>query len=286
MKRNFSRRDFLKKGLKTFLSVAGVIIGSGFYARNIEPYWLSITHHKISHSLIPQTFSGIKILQFSDTHLGFHYQLKDLLKTVSVINELQPDIVVFTGDLLDKPDQFSEQKNTIEILKAVKAPLGKYSVYGNHDHGGYGTEHYAKIMKESGFTLLKNSNQPITYQNEKIIIAGIDDPMLGNPNWEQTLSAQTNNHFCLLLSHAPDLADFAQTQGVSMQLSGHSHGGQVKLPLFGPLMKPLFANNYYEGMYDLNSLTLYVNRGLGTTRLPIRLLSRPEISIFTLIKKD
>ena len=286
MKRDFSRRDFIKKGLKTFFSVAGVIIGGGFYAKNIEPYWLSITHHKISHKLIPDAFNGIKILQFSDTHLGFHYQLKDLLKTVHVINDLQPDIVVFTGDLLDKPNQFFEQKNTTAILKTVRAPLGKYSVYGNHDHGGYGTEHYAKIMKDSGFTLLKNSNQPITYQNEQIIIAGIDDPMLGNPDWKQTLSGQTDNQFCLLLSHAPDLADFAQSQGVSLQLSGHSHGGQVKIPLFGPLMKPLFANNYYEGMYNLNPLKLYVNRGLGTTRLPIRLFSRPELSTFTLEKKD
>lgn len=284
MKRDFSRRDFIKKGIKTFCSLAGFIIGSSFYAKNIEPFWLSITHHEILHPLIPKGFNGIKIVQFSDTHLGFHYQLNDLLKAVHVINDLQPDIVVFTGDLLDNPNQFTEQEQTIAILKEVKAPLGKYSVYGNHDHGGYGTENYARIMKESGFLLLKNSYRNIHYQNEQLTIAGIDDPMLGNPDWRQTLPQQRGNSFCLLLSHAPDLANKAQKLGVSLQLSGHSHGGQVKLPFFGPLMKPLFAHDYYEGMYDLAPLILYVNRGLGTTRLPVRLLSRPEISIFTLIK--
>lgn len=286
MKRDFSRRDFIKKGLKTLFSLAGLMIGSGFYARNIEPFWLSITHHEILHLSIPKGFNGIKVLQFSDTHLGFHYQLSDLQKAVQVINDLQPDIVVFTGDLLDNPNQFHEQNQTIAILKEVKAPLGKYSVYGNHDHGGYGTENYARMMKESGFILLKNSSRNINYQNEQITIAGIDEPMLGNPDWEQTLSQHKDNQFCLLLSHAPDLANVAQKHGVSLQLSGHSHGGQVKLPLFGPLMKPLFAHNYFEGLYNLAPLTLYVNRGLGTTRLPIRLLSRPEISLFTLIRKD
>ena len=285
MQHKRSRRNFLKNAITTLFSFMGVLLGSGFYVRYIEPFWLSITNHTITHKLIPPSFDGIKILQFSDTHIGFQYQIQDLEKTVQTINHLQPDIVVFTGDLLDRPDEFYDQNEIISTLSKIMAPLGKYSVYGNHDHGGYGTENYAMMMKESGFELLRNGNRIINYRNEQIMIAGIDDPVLGTPKWKQTLFDLTNQQFCLLLSHAPDLADQAKHYNVALQLSGHSHGGQVKIPLVGSFMMPIFAKKYYEGMYDLSPLLLYVNRGLGTTRMPIRLLARPEISIFTLKTK-
>lgn len=281
--KKITKRTFIKKSVTTILTLTGLGFGSRYYAENIEPFWLDITHHTISHKHIPNGFSGMKIVQFSDTHLGFQYDLKHLESAVVKINNLKPDVIVFTGDLLDIPDQFNELHEISPILKKLEAPLGKYCIFGNHDHGGNGSSSYKLIMEESNFTLLQNSNRKITLSNEEFIyIAGIDDAMLGFPQWEETLQNIPKEAYSILLSHAPDFADRANEESVDLQLSGHSHGGQVQIPLIGALVTPPFAKRYYEGMYNLTNVQLYVNRGLGTTRLPYRFLSRPEISVFTL----
>jgi len=285
MNHPISRRNFLKNLFLSLLTLIGITTSGVLYARKIEPNWLSITSHNISSKLIPKSFNNVTILQFSDTHVGFQYQLKNLRKTVKIINQLRPDIVVFTGDLIDQPLEFSEQAQVqiSRILSQIQAPLGKYAVYGNHDYGGYGKNFYQTIINQSEFTLLTNANDYIyNEQNESIRIAGIDDPIFGSPNFEQTFQHIKKNEFCIFLSHAPDLADEASKYPVTLQLSGHSHGGQIQIPLLGPLITPSYAENYLEGMYNIDGIKLYVNRGLGTTRLPLRFLSRPEISLFTL----
>lgn len=283
MNKKMTKRSFIKKTIASILTITSFGISSRAYAEYIEPYWIDITHHTISNKLLPKGFSGTKIVQFSDTHLGFQYNLKQLKKTVKKINDLNPDIVVFTGDLMDKPDDYNNQDVISNLLFQIQAPLGKFCIYGNHDHGGNGTSAYEKIMSDSGFVLLQNTNATVVNQEkEKIYIAGIDEPMLGSPEWETTFNDITDSEYCVLLAHAPDFADRAHEYPVILQISGHSHGGQVRVPILGALITPPFAKKYIEGMYEVSSLKLYVNRGLGTTRLPLRFLSRPEITTFTL----
>jgi uncharacterized protein len=288
MKTKMSRRRFLKKGFGTLLTGIVAIGGGGFYAREIEPKLLTIKQHSITHPMIPSGFNGFKILQFSDTHIGFQYDLPQLKELVNKINALKPDIILFTGDLMDTPNQYAEINLIAPILKNLQAPFGSFAIYGNHDHGGYGSDLYRNVMKEAGFTLLLNEAQQISLlTNESLYIAGIDDAMLGMPDIQGTLETIPDNGYTILLSHAPDLADQAAGIGnVHLQLSGHSHGGQIQIPFLGAIIKPPFAKKYYEGFYQIgqtsNPLTLYVNRGLGTTRLPFRFLSPPEITLFTL----
>lgn len=283
MTKKMTRRSFLKKASASLLALAGAGIGSRFYAERIEPYWVDIINHTITDSHIPNRFSGTTLVQFSDTHLGFQYQLKDLQKTITAINGLAPDIVVFTGDLVDKPDHYESAGRLIPLLREIRAPLGKFCVFGNHDHGGNGTSLYQKTMEDSGFTVLRNANAVITNADEEsIYIAGIDEPMLGTVNWEDSTASIPKEAYSILLSHAPDLADRAKDEGFSLQLSGHSHGGQIRIPFIGALITPPFAKKYSEGMYQLTDMQLYVNRGLGTTRMPLRFLARPEITVFTL----
>lgn len=286
MENKFNRRTFLKTVFDALLAMIGAGVGGVIYAHNIEPSLLDLQSIEIKHPLIPKSFDGVRIVQFSDTHLGFQYNLSQLKKLIQTINGLQADLVFFTGDLMDEPNKYQEITKIGPILKELYAPLGKFSIYGNHDHGGYGSQLYKQIMMEAGFTLLVNQSVPIEiYNGDCIYLIGIDDAMLGRPDFKLALKQVPHHVFKILLSHAPDLADRAVHYNIQWQLSGHSHGGQVKLPLVGPLIIPPYAKKYPEGYYLVsgpNRLHLYVNRGLGTTRLPFRFMAKPELTIFTL----
>lgn len=280
------RRTFLKSAFGTVLSFLALGSGGYFYANRIEPALLEINLLEIKHPLIPQSFDGIKIVQFSDTHLGFHYTVKQFKTLVKKINQLQPDLIFFTGDLMDEPNKFAEINKILPILQELNAPLGKYCIFGNHDHGGYGSDIYRNLMELSNFTVLLNESRPIIQKDGSFInLIGIDDRMLGRPNLDLAQKQVPNGVFKMLLSHAPDVADEAVNYQIHWQLSGHSHGGQVKIPFVGALVIPPFAQNYPEGLYSIGEndpLSLYVNRGIGTTRLPFRFMAKPELTVFTL----
>lgn len=281
--KKISRRKFLKKSLKSILLVSGVALGGYSYFKYIEPKWIEICKYHLKHPLIPKSFHQLKIVQFSDTHIGFHFPMEHFSKIVDQITQLEPDLLIFSGDLIDDPLSFDQYLQTEMILKQLDAPLGKYAVFGNHDHGGYGTERYSTLMERSGFQLLLNESVTVSNQGERICLIGIDDAMLGRPNLEKATRSINDNTYNILISHAPDLADQVASFPIHLQLSGHSHGGQVQLPFLGPLITPPFAEKYVEGFYEItNDFLLYVNRGLGTTRLPYRCFSRPEITIFQL----
>jgi predicted MPP superfamily phosphohydrolase len=283
--KDITRRTFLK-GL--FASLAGTLLaafGGYGYARYIEPRLIQTTEVEISSTKLPSSFSGVRIVQFSDIHLSEEYSIDQLVKIVNKINQLSPDVIFFTGDLIDKPNQYGYLHQISPVLRRLKAPLGKYAIYGNHDHGGYGTAVYKTIMKDSNFKLLKNRGERISLlDGSSVFVAGIDDMMLGRPDFNQTFTDAGSRLFTILLAHEPDAALEAKQHSVDLQLSGHSHGGQVQLPFYGPLITPPYASIYTEGLYEVDSMKLYVNRGLGTTRLPYRFFSVPEITVFTLIK--
>lgn len=281
MKKNITRRSFIKKSLGSILALSGIGIGGRYYTHEVEPKWLEINTIAISNPLIPKGFSGLRIVQFSDTHLGFQFQLSDLESATEKINALRPDLIFFTGDLMDAPNQYPFHKEIVPALKRLKAPMGKFCIFGNHDHGGYGSEIYSRIMQQAGFQVLCNSNTKITLLNgDNLYIAGLDDAMLGKPNFVAALNGIPEDAYTVLLSHAPDLADIAAKFNIQLQLSGHSHGGQVQIPFAGALVTPPHARKYKEGTFEIGKLKLHVNRGLGTTRLPYRFLSRPEITVY------
>lgn len=278
----------MKRTFGSLFSLLGLGAGGYYYSREIEPKLLDVNHHKIINPSIPSSFNRFKIVQFSDTHLGFQYNAQQLKKLVKKINALKPDIIFFTGDLMDTPNQYNEANIIIPLLKELEAPFGKFAIYGNHDHGGYGTDIYKSIIEESGFNLLLNSHQQIELiDGSSFYVIGIDDAMLGKPDIRTAIEGVPDDSYKILLSHAPDLADEAKNFNIQLQLSGHSHGGQVKIPFAGALVIPPYAEKYKEGFYKIGStpLTLYVNRGLGTTRLPFRFLCKPELTVYSLFQK-
>lgn len=285
MEKKVTRRKFIKRTIGSLFSA--VIAGTGgyYYARDIEPKFLQINEHTIKHAAIPPNFHNLTIVQFSDIHLGFHYDLNQLTTLIKKINSYSPDLIFFTGDLMDEPNKYEEIEQIPGILSELKASIGKFSIYGNHDHGGYGSDIYRTVMEKSGFDLLLNESRKVEKDSDTIYISGIDDAMLGKPDIQTAVANIPPESYNILLSHAPDLADTAKNFHVNLQLSGHSHGGQIQLPFFGALVTPPFGEKYYEGFYEIgeeNPITVYVNRGIGTTRLPFRFLCRPELTIFTL----
>ncbi|MFJ8352959.1 metallophosphoesterase [Bacillus paramycoides] len=287
------KKSILKKTI--IISLLGILIIPAslyFYATEIERRLVAVTWNEIESPTIPKEFNNKKILQFSDVHLGPEFTLKQLDNLVGKMNELRPDIVVFTGDLIDKFGTYNaEREEAKEILRGIHAPLGKYAVFGNHDRGGGGSLFYKKYMEEAGFSVLVNEVQKIKVENGKYItISGLDDFLLGKPQIGSTLKNLRQQDFNMLLVHEPDVVDKVARYPVDFQMSGHSHGGQVQIPFAGPLITTKLAEKYVEGMYELEgkskSLHLYVNRGIGTTRMPVRFWSVPELSVFVLKKNS
>lgn len=279
-----NRRTFLKRIFYSTLTFLGLSGGSYYYAKHIEPRLLGINEKTISSDYLPDSFNNFRIVQFSDTHLGFHYDERQLQELVSSINDLNPNVIVFTGDLIDNPDSYNISASLTKTLKSLTASHGKYWVYGNHDHGGYGTEVIKDVMDKANFKLLQNSHDHIYENGQRITILGIDDMILGKPNLEKALLHTIESDFKILLSHEPDYATISKNYPIDLQLSGHSHGGQVRLPFLGSLYTPSYATKYTSGPYHFQNqrLFLYVNNGVGTTRLPFRFLCKPEITIFHL----
>lgn len=280
-----TRRDFMKKaGLLTGgLLAAGS--GSYGYARWVEPRWIEIKRLTLSLAGLPQAMDGARMVQFSDLHLGFHYGAGDLLKLSRLVNELQPDVICFTGDLVDY-SVGSDGAEAAEALGAMKAKYGKFAVLGNHDYYGH-VDHVISLLQTGGFRPLRNEAVKLEYGGSRVWLAGVEDQWEGRPDLRRALSGVPKEDCTVLLSHCPDFADIAAEHPVDLQLSGHSHGGQVRIPFYGHVMTPLYARKYVQGLYSLgeDKLQLYVNRGIGVSMHPVRFCCRPELTLFTLKRK-
>ncbi|MCL6603798.1 MAG: metallophosphoesterase [Paenibacillus sp.] len=272
-----SRRKFLGRSIAAFIG-AGILTGG--YAWKGEPNWLEITRLELPLEGLPSAFDGIKVVHFSDTHLGFNTDASDLSDLVNNIEKEAPDLICFTGDIVDsEADDFIA---AVPVLARLSAPLGKFAIFGNHDYKH--TEQLAELLKAAGFRLLRNESSLIKRGNEVIAVAGLEDMLHGKPDPQAAVKDIPEGTFTLLLMHEPDYADRVESYPFNLQLSGHSHGGQIRLPLLGALFTPYGSQKYIAGLYytDVKKMPVYVNRGFGETYMPFRLLCRPELTVFTL----
>ena len=256
------------------------------YARFIEPVLLTVQYENIySDSLSDK---NIKIIQFSDTHISEFFDVDNLKKTVNKINNENPHIVIFTGDLIDQYNKYEDRDNIHEIgevLSEINAPLGKYAIYGNHDYGGGAENVYRQIMADGGFELLVNEKANIEEYNINII--GMDDSIFGTFDKEIIVSYLDEDCFNIILSHEPDVAEHFLEYNADLFVCGHSHGGQVNLPFIN--YTPPLAQRYVRGMYAIDNYRqtkIYVNVGLGTSKIPMRFMAAPELTVFTLKNKQ
>ncbi len=282
--RGLTRRQFLKGSV-----VAGAALGAGGlgYTWFGEPNWLEKIYIRMELPDLPESLNGMRLIQFSDMHLGMGKNTSDLEQLVDVIMSEQPDMICFTGDMVDEHP--SELVSGVAALQRLKAPLGKYAVLGNHDYLD-DVVTVMNLMKQGGFEMLINEHRLLQRQDGIFAIVGLDDQLLGNPDVNKAARGIPDDACRLLLMHEPDYADRVPEElKFRLQLSGHSHGGQIRLPLFGAVITPKGSRKYVMGGYRAGKgghLPLYVNRGIGMSQLPVRFMCRPELTIFTLYRAN
>ena len=276
-----------KKIIIIICSIVVFLSGVILWARFVETSGLVIKEYMIKTDRIPQSFDGMKLVQFSDLHYGNCVGEKELKNVVDKINYLKPDIVVFTGDLVEQGVEVNNnlKELLIKYLSKIDAKIEKYAVVGNHDVKG---DFYNNIMESSGFIVL-NNNYDLVYNGDykPIFIGGVGNYSYGKSDIDLTLSYfndKVGDLYKIILVHEPDIADELLKYNVDIILAGHSHNGQIALPFIGALYTPKHSKKYYAPYYNLKGTELYISNGIGCSQISFRLFNKPSISLFRFYK--
>jgi uncharacterized protein len=241
---------------------------------------IEITEISLSLPQLGQAFWDYRLVQFSDIHMDTWMTRERLDAIVDLVNQQKPDLVAITGDFVGSHPTRHAQ-DLVASLGRLESSDGVVAVLGNHDHWKDPLT-VSKILKASGIRELANQVHSIQRGQAYLHIAGIDDYMSRAARFDQVLDQLPGQGTAILLAHVPDFADISGPSGrFVLQISGHSHGGQINLPLIGPPYLPRFARKYVSGLYRVGEMMLYTNRGIGEVHLPFRLNSRPEITVFS-----
>ncbi len=253
-----------------------------FLGWRFDPDKITVTHLSIHLPRLPGEFDGYSIVQLSDFHLGTWLDGQDLVHIVNIVNQLEPDVIAITGDFVNSdPERF--EQILIQALSKFEAEDCKVAVLGNHDH--YTNARLIReVLENSNVMELRNQVLPIQRNDTYLFLAGIDDRLTGNDNLQMVINQLPDSISpVILLAHEPDFADVSARAGrFDMQISGHTHGGQICLPFLGNLYLPRLGRKYPSGKYLIDDMVLYTNRGLGTSWLKLRYNCPPEISVFKL----
>jgi predicted MPP superfamily phosphohydrolase len=278
--RNLTRRGFLKFASLSLLSILGGITGSLVIFNETDQLEVFTVHLPIKN--LPAGLEGFKILQMTDFHLLPYTQPELIREAVRRCNQLQPDLVALTGDYVWLEVEAAFE--LAEILSGLDARHGVYAVLGNHDYWE-GIDTVLAGLDRHRLPVLKNQGFPISAKTGGLYIAGLDDGWAGRPDLEAALERAPAGYPVVLLYHEPDLAEGIAKDGrIALQLSGHSHGGQVRIPGVGPMILPYLARRYDYHLYRLDQMWLYTNGGMGTISVPVRYRCPPEITELILVR--
>jgi uncharacterized protein len=288
-KSRLSRRDFLKLLMVTGLVGLDALLvaeSGNLYTRKVEPYWLEVTEVNLKLPRLPKSFSGFRIAQISDIHIGPWMSLERVQSIFKMALDQSPDLVALTGDYVlahrHMGSYTSELNELVVLLKDMTSNYLTVSVQGNHDYW-YNTLEIQDALQRGGTRLLMNSVHTLERNGERLHIAGVDDIYEHHEDLEAVLAQIPEDGCAILLAHEPDFADISAATGrFDLQISGHSHGGQVVLPIIGPPILPYLGDKYPSGFYQVENMLQYTNRGVGMSLPPVRFNCRPEITIFTL----
>lgn len=263
------------------LGVAGLV---GFtYANLLEPTNLTVSRIKVPIPKLSDRFEGYRIAQISDLHAGTWLNQERLQRVVDMINAEQPDLVAITGDFVTHGEVMPLQHMIIDPLANVNAPDGIVAVTGNHDYRT-NVGHVREILKSGNIRELKNNSIVLERDQAKLAIAGVDDVWAHKADLDRVIKTLPEADVpAILLAHEPDYADASARSGrFALQMSGHSHGGQIRLPFMGPPYLPRYGRKYPIGQYQVRNMIQYTNRGIGMTPPNFRFGCPPEITIFDL----
>jgi predicted MPP superfamily phosphohydrolase len=262
------------------LAVSGV----SAYARLVEPYsyWISETDVFIRN--LPERFENFRITQLTDIHHSRILGIDEIRRVVDLAQQTKPDMFVLTGDYTTSYRRFIEP--CAEALAPLSAPEGVWAVLGNHDHYT-DPELTTRALQRHHLEVLNNAHTTLQRGPDALQLSGIDDWTWNAVDWPRAFAGLKTETPTILLSHQPTVLDLEQTQNVSLILSGHTHGGQIRLPFVG--VPARFATNdlkYDRGLFRRGDTQLYVSSGTGVIGLPLRLGVRPEIAVLRLKREN
>jgi predicted MPP superfamily phosphohydrolase len=263
------------------------LAGFAMEAALVEPHRPVVERVEVVLRRLPRELDGLTIAHLSDFHYDSAASAGVIRTAVEITHRLAPDVVVLTGDYVtlspfqSRSRAAEHSKPCAQLLGDLHAPMGVFGVLGNHD---YATEPrlVTRSLEAHGITVLRNFNLRIERSGARLWIAGVDDVLGGGARLDQALQGIPRDEATVLLAHEPDYADTVISSAVDLQLSGHSHGGQVRLPLVGAPFLPYLARKYPWGLRQLDRLKLYTNRGVGTIFPPVRFNCPPEVTLLTL----
>ena len=279
-----SRRWFLGTAAASLAALSGVAL----YSNEIARHELDVVRRDFFLSNLPAAFEGFRIVQFSDIHLDEFMEDFFLRQVIEQVNSLEPDLLLVTGDFVSRGPMpisvpFAAAARCAEMLKSLQCSQ-RFGVLGNHD-AMVGSRFICQHMEANGLPLLVNEHVLIERGGQHIVVAGLDDVSMGQPDLNRALAFAPDAPV-VLMCHEPDYADdiarLPRGKQVDLIFSGHTHGGQIRFPGLPPLELPPNGKIYIEGHFQVGHSQLYVNRGVGTVGLPFRLNCPPEITVATL----
>jgi predicted MPP superfamily phosphohydrolase len=275
-KAELTRRKFFRG-----LAAAGLVGAScaSAYGLWFEPFNYELTETDVFIRGLPPAFEGFRVALLTDVHHSRLVPVEEVRRVVALTNGAGPDLVALTGDYTTSRRRYVEP--CAEALGGLRAPSGVWAVLGNHDHYTDG-ELTARALARNKINVLSNANTLLRRGADELRLAGVDDWGWGKADWGRALGGVDLSRPSVLLSHEPAVLDMAETRGVSLILSGHTHGGQVRLPFVGAPARYVEEFRYMGGLYEREGTQLYVSRGTGMIGLPLRIGARPEVAVIRL----
>jgi predicted MPP superfamily phosphohydrolase len=280
-----SRRAFLRNGTK--VAAGSALAGLG-YALIAEPRWLEVNHHIFPIRDLPRSLDGLRAVQLTDLHHGPWLSLRYVRQVVETANRLQPDLILLTGDYVHLSAVYI--RPVVEALADLRASIGVVAVLGNHDWWEDAPQFHREFARvnipliDNGRRIVTPDRRLVAGTSEGLALCGVGDFWEGRPNYRHALGDLPVGMPRLLLSHNPDAAEaralVKSGLRVDLQISGHTHGGQVKLPLVGaPGVPSLYGQKYAQGLVQGPVAPVFVCRGIGVSGLPVRVGAPPEIAV-------
>ncbi len=285
---SFTRRKFITAAAGGLIGLG--VLGSGglLYATRVEPLWIEFTQLSLTLPRLHPTFDGYRLLQFSDIHFDGRFMDREmLLDVIASVRTQQVDAIVYTGDFVTDHVSADIEQILGETFASLYVPDGVFAVMGNHDYWS-GVEGLRRALNTAGVIELDNRVHTLRRGVGALHLCGLDDIWERQHRLDHVLAQIPDDGAAILLAHEPDFADTTAATGrFDLQLSGHSHGGQVNIPLIGPPILPWLGRKYHTGLYQIGSLIQYTNRGIGTVQMDwdlpaVRFNCRPEITVITL----
>jgi predicted MPP superfamily phosphohydrolase len=280
-----SRRAFALGGLLGAFGAAAVSGVEAYQARYVNPYAPQLERVSIPVPPGHGSLAGLRLGFIADTHVGPFVSADDLARATALLAEERPDVILLGGDYVSESPRYIG--GAVEVLRelADETPFGGFAVLGNHDMSVSATKVTAGL-DAAGISVLRNRAATLAFGGGTLWIAGIDDTLLGHPDPPAAFSQVPNGAAALALWHEPQSAEQAAAQGAFLQLSGHTHGGQIRLPGVGPVGLPIHGKRFVMGLNDAAGMAIYTARGVGVYRPPLRFNCPPEVTVISLTKPE